>query len=136
MLGNLVEHIGHGLGNIQGAFRTGYQKASSSWSALESIWSSVLGGTSSVNRKQNPAIQLREYRSWIYVILTTIYGRTSTVPWNLKVKRPDGTTDLLQGQFAHPLYKLLTAPNPFMTGTFLQLYIQVSLVLRGMAFIL
>lgn len=136
MLGNLVENIGHGLGNIGGAFRAGYQRANKSWSDLESIWSSVLGGTSTVNRKRNPAIQLREFRSWIYVILTTIYGRTSTVGWNLKVQRPDGTTDLLPNQFAHPMHTLMTKPNPFMTGTFLQQYAQVSLDLTGMAFIL
>lgn len=136
MLANLIENIGHGFGNISGAFKAGYQKASNTWSDLESIWSSISGSTSSVNRKRKPAIQLREYRSWIYVILTTIYGRTSTVPWNVKVKRPDGTTDLLKNQFVHPLYKLLTEPNPFMTGTFLQQYVQVSLDLTGMAFIL
>jgi phage portal protein BeeE len=131
---NLMQRVGRGIGNSIGAFRAGLHKAAGDWSALESAWSSVLGG-STTNRKRTANAQLREFQSWIYIILTTIYGRTSTVPWNLKVKRPDNTLDDLADQFTHPLYELLRQPNPYMTGTFFQQYIQTQLDLTGMSFI-
>jgi SPP1 gp7 family putative phage head morphogenesis protein len=134
MLTNLIQNIGHGFGNARGAFLAGYQKASGGWRDLEAIWSSVLG-ESTTNRKRTAALQLREFQSWIYIILTTIYGRTSTVPWNLKVQRPDNTLENLNNQHDHPLHKLLTKPNPFMTGTFFQQIIQTQLDLTGMAMI-
>lgn len=133
MLNKVLQYIGNGLGSARNAFVTGYQKATG-WTTLERIFASALGDGD--GRKKSPEVQLREYQSWIYTILTTIYGRTSTVPWNLKVEQPDGTTEILDRQFEHPMYKLLTKPNKFMTGTFLQQYIQMSLDLTGMAFVL
>lgn len=132
MLTNFVQSLGCGFGNIRTAFHNGIQK--SGWNDLQAIFASALGGDNT-NRKKSPAVQLREYQSWIYVILTTIYGRTSTVPWNLFVQRPGNELEELNNQFDHPLYKLLTKPNPFMTGTFFRQYIQMSLDLTGMAFI-
>lgn len=130
---NIIQSLGQGLGNLTGAFQSGYRNAKSTFSDLERIWSNVLGGFTA-NRKRSVATQLREYQSWIYVILTTIYGRTSTVAWNVKIQRPDDTLDDLN-QPGHPLPKLLKKPNPFMTGTFFQQIIQVQLDLTGMAFV-
>lgn len=132
MLANLAQYVGHGLGSVGNAFRAGIEK--SGWNDLQAIFANALSGTGA-NRKKSPTAQLREYQSWIYIILTTIYGRTSTVPWNLFVQRAGNELEQLNNQFEHPLHKLLVKPNPFMTGTFFQQYIQMSLDLTGMAFV-
>jgi phage portal protein BeeE len=125
--------LGQGVGSLTNAFREGFLQKST-WDQLERIWGSTLGGSTS-SRKRSANVQLREFQSWIYVILTTIYGRTSTVPWNLKVKRPDNTLDDLPNQFTHPMFNLMMNPNPFMSGTFFQQIIQTYLDLTGMAFV-
>jgi SPP1 gp7 family putative phage head morphogenesis protein len=134
---NIFQSLGYGLGYIQSSFMTGLQKSTDGWARLEAIFNQQLGSSlgSSSNRKQSPTLQLQEYQSWIYIILTTIYGRTSTVPWNLFKDTLTETPEKLENQRQHPLYKLLMKPNPFMTGTFLQQFVQMSLDLTGMAFI-
>jgi phage portal protein BeeE len=130
----LVASAGYKLGSLIYGFTNSFQSArSKSWAELNRFFAQLSGSSDS---KISTTSQLAEFQSWIYTILTTIYGRTSTVPWNLYVDRGGETPDLLENQTKHPLHKLLMRPNQFMTGSFLQQMTQINLDLTGMAFIL
>lgn len=136
MLDNLLNHTAFSLASSVFSIRNGIAQArEKSWSQLHSFFHTDfhIGRAGSGNRKSSTQAQLREYRSLIYTILTTIAGRCASVPWGVFVKQPDGELKELKN---HQLVDLLTMPNKFMTGNFLKQYIQTQKDLTGKAFIL
>lgn len=112
--------------------RNGIERArTKSWAELHKFFDTITGvnGTDKKTTQQ----QLAEFQSWIYIITTTIYSRTSSLEWGLFVdKGTDKRTELND----HPAISLLNKPNPIMSGSFLQQYTQLQLDLTGKAFIL
>jgi HK97 family phage portal protein len=112
--------------------RNGIERArTKSWAELHKFFDTITGviGTDKKNTQQ----QLAEFQSWIYIITTTIYSRTSSLGWGLFVDRgTEKKTEIND----HPVINLLNKPNPIMSGSFLQQYTQLQLDLTGKAFIL
>ena len=134
MLDNILNLTAYSLANSYFALKTGIQQArQKSLSSLPGFHSDFdVGRILSRNRKFTSHSQLREYRSIIYIILTTISGRVASVPWGVGVKLADGEEKEIKN---HQLIDLLNTPNKFMTGRFLMEYIQTQKDLTGKAFI-
>lgn len=134
MFDNSLNYIANSLANSFYAFKTGIDQArEKSISSLPGFHSDFdTGKILSSSRKFSSQSQLREYRSIIYIILTTISGRCASVPWGLFVKQQDGELKEIKN---HQVIDLLTIPNKFMTGKFLKEYSQTQKDLTGKTFI-
>ncbi len=132
MLDKITSNLFFSVASTFYSARNGIERArTKSWAELHKFFDTITGviGTD----KKTTAQQVAEFQSWIYIITTTIYSRTSSLNWGLFV---DQGTEKRKEINDHPVIDLLNTPNPFMSGNLLQQETQLQLDLTGKAFIL
>lgn len=131
MLDKITSAFFYSLASTVYSARNGIERArTKSWAELHKFFDTITGviGTDKKTTEQ----QIAEFQSWIYIITTTIYSRTSSLNWGLFVDRgTEKRTEINE----HPVIDLLNKPNPFMSGSLLQQETQLQLDLTGKAFI-
>jgi len=88
-------------------------------------------GEGAVNLKQQPHIQLLEYKSWAYSCVSLISDRISTLPYSFYRKSTgEELTKKSKGYSAYT--KPFFIPNPLMSFRFVKAWCQIQLDLCGM----
>jgi len=102
-----------------------------SWGELHSFFDTILRGGG--NTKSTVKQQLEEYRSWIYIAVSTIYRRMEEI--DFRFFRNDNGEEIEPGT---PVYNTISSifryPNPNMDYRFFKGFMQMQLDLTGMAF--
>lgn len=131
MLDKFTNYLFYSLASTVYSARNGIERArSKSWAELHKFFDTITGVIGA--DKKTTEQQIAEFQSWIYIITTTIYSRTSSLDWGLFVdKGTEKRTEINK----HPVIDLLNKPNPFMSGSLLQQATQLQLDLTGKAFI-
>lgn len=89
-------------------------------------------GEGAVNLKQQPSIQLQEYKSWAYSCVSLISDRVSTLPFSFY--RKSTGEELTRTSKGYKSYtKPFFNPNPLMSFRFVKAWCQIQLDMCGMA---
>ena len=89
-------------------------------------------GEGAVNLKNQPSIQLQEYKSWAYSCVSLISDRISTLPYSFYRKSTgEELTKTSKGykSYTKPFFN----PNPLMSFRFIKAWCQIQLDMCGMA---
>lgn len=89
-------------------------------------------GEGAVNLKNQPSIQLQEYKSWAYSCVSLISDRVSTLPYSFYRKSTgEELTKTSKGykSYTKPFFN----PNPLMSFRFIKAWCQIQLDMCGMA---
>ncbi|GAG12556.1 unnamed protein product, partial [marine sediment metagenome] len=103
------------------------------WAELHAFFDQMGGyGT---EKKSTIREQLNEYRSWIHICCNVIYRRVSEIEW--KYYRIDTDEEVKKrNRIYSAINRIFVDPNPWLEMRFMMQYLQLSLDLTGMAFLL